>query len=1065
MQPRAAALWVKSNYSFLEGASHPEELVQEAKARGLAALAVTDRDGVYGLVRAHVEAQKHGVPLICGAQLTIGDPDDLLAVPPEPAPDDDERKDMSEETGPARQDKRGRPARVVGRPTPPPGRPLVLLAPTRAAYGDLCRLLTRGRMSCPKGHSRVRLDEVAAHAQELVALALDPDMLPALREPFAGRLYALVARHRVAAEQPVEARLRAVAGRLEVPVVAGAEVLYHHESRRPLQDVLTCIRGGLTLTQAGTAVRANAEHDLKGPAALAELFRDDPAALARTLEVAERCRFSLAELRYRYPTGALPDGTSEAAWLRDLTLRGAAERYGAAVPTAVLAQLDRELALIEELDYGGYFLTMWEIVQFCRAQKILCQGRGSAANSAVCYCLGITAIDPVRMDLLFERFISRERAEPPDIDLDIEHERREEVIQHVYQRYGRRRAAMVATFIRYRPRSAVREVGKALGLPQDLLDRAAKLQNPWGAEIDADMLRSAGVDPEAPLHAHLMRLSKEVLGFPRHAATHPGGFLLGHEPVDMLVPVEPAAMAGRTIIQWDKNDVEDLGLFKVDLLGLGALSQIRRCLDLLRAHHGRALDMATIPAEDPATYAMLCRADTVGVFQVESRAQMAMLPRLRPRTFYDLVIEVAIVRPGPIQGDMVHPYLRRRGGEEPIEYPHPSLERVLAKTLGVPLFQEQVMRLAMLAADYTPGEADQLRRDMAAWRTPGRIEPHHDRIVERMIAKGIDRTFAERVFAQIRGFGEYGFPESHAASFALIAYATAWLRCHYPAAFTCALLNAQPMGFYHPSTIVADAQRHGVVVRPIDVQHSAWDCTLEPGPPGGPALRMGTRYVKGLGVLERAALEDAPGPYDSLDDFARRTRLHANALAALAEAGAFAGLRVDRRTAIWKVRGLAAQKDSSIPLPDAIAPAEQQPLFAPLGRGEAVLWDYRRSHHSTRGHPLSEWRPLLRRHGMLDAAALRRLRTGEQADFVGAVTCRQRPPTAGGVAFLTLEDEAGMVNVIAWSRVYERHELLLRTTPLLGVSGRVQREQGVTHLIADAFWDPRGAFEADLAVG
>ncbi|MFZ6179399.1 error-prone DNA polymerase [Nannocystis pusilla] len=1083
MTVRAAALWVKSNFSFLEGASHPDELVNAAHAHGLQALALTDRDGVYGLVRAHVAAQKLGLPVITGAQVTIGDPDDLLGVAPEAPPDDPEEhvlSDMPHEaypkehapssmskqpaakrpaTSPPKQDRRGRPAQRPRPVAPPPGRPLLLLAPTRAAYADLCRLLSRGRMSCPKGHSRVRLADLPEHGRELVALALDPDMLPALREPFAGRLYALVARHREAAEAPLEARLRAAAELLDVPVVAGTEVLYHDAARRPLQDVLTCIRRNISLAQAGAQLRANAEHDLKSPAQLAALFRDDPAALARTLEVAERCTFSLAELRYRYPGGELPDGTSGSAWLRELTFRGARERYRGDVPPAVAAQLDRELALIDELDYGGYFLTMWELVQFCRSQQILCQGRGSAANSAVCFCLGITAIDPVRMDLLFERFISRERAEPPDIDLDIEHERREEVIQHVYQRYGRRNAAMVATFIRYRPRSAIRDVGKALGAAPDLLDRAAKLQSAWGAEFDVAMLKSAGVDPDIPLHGHLLRLSREILDFPRHAATHPGGFLLGHDPVDTLCPIEPAAMVGRTIVQWDKNDVEDLGLFKVDLLGLGALAQVRRALELIRVHHGRELSMATIPAEDPATYDMLCAADTVGVFQIESRAQMAMLPRLRPKTFYDLVIEVAIVRPGPIQGDMVHPYLRRRTGEEPTVYPHPSLERVLAKTLGVPLFQEQVMRLAMLAADYTPGEADQLRRDMAAWRSPGRIEPHHDRIVERMANKGIDRAFAERVFAQIRGFGEYGFPESHAASFALIAYATAWLRRHYPAAFTCALLNAQPMGFYHPSTLVADAQRHGIEVRPIDVRQSAWDCTLEHDPEDSSkvALRMGLRYVKGLGVLDRAALEGAPPPYASLDEFARRTRLSAPALHALAEAGALIGFGLDRRAALWRVRGLAAARGDALALPEAAPPPAQQTLFTPLTAGEAVLWDYRRTHHSTRGHPLSEWRPALRRLGIEGAAAVARLPGGTPIDYVGAVTCRQRPPTAGGVTFYTLEDETGMLSVIVWASVYERYGLIGRTAQILGVSGRLQREQGVLHLIADTLWDPRSA--------
>jgi error-prone DNA polymerase len=665
------------------------------------------------------------------------------------------------------------------------------------------------------------------------------------------------------------------------------------------------------------------------------------------------------------------------------------------------------------------------------------------------------------MDLLFERFISRERAEPPDIDLDIEHERREEVIQYVYQRYGRRRAAMVAMLARYRPRSAVREVGKVLGVAQSVIDRVARLHGHYATELDAGMIAEAEVDAGEPLHAHWLRLSSELLNFPRHVATHPGGFLLGHEPIDGLVPIEPAAMAGRTIVQWDKHDVEDLGLFKVDLLGLGALHHVHRCFDLIRAHHGRALTMATVPAEDPATYAMLSRGDSVGVFQVESRAQMAMLPRLRPKTFYDLVIQVAIVRPGPIQGDMVHPFLRRRNGEEAVVMPHPSLERVLGKTLGVPLFQEQVMRLAMLAADYTPGEADQLRRDMSSgFYASGKIEPHHARIVERMKAKGIAAEFAERVFSQIRGFAEYGFPESHAASFALIAYVTAWLRCHYPAAFTAALLSAQPMGFYQPATIVAEAQRRGIEVRPIDVQRSGWDCSLEPRGEREPAVRMGLKFVRGLGVAEQAALADAPAPYADLAEFVRRTRLSRTALHALAEAGALDGFGVDRRTAIWRVRGLAGRKDTLImKMPEEVA-AGQQPLFVPLSAGEAVAWDYRRTQHSVQGHPMTEWRPTLRSLGMCDSAAIRRLRDGSPTEAVGVVTCRQAPQTANGVTFLTLEDERGMINVIVWASVRARHETLLRTLGVLGISGKVQSAHGVVHLVADALWDPREALRS-----
>jgi error-prone DNA polymerase len=1051
---------VKSNFSFLEGASHPEELVAAAHARGLAALALTDRDGVYGSVRAHVTAEPLGQRLIHGAQISVGEPDELLGLVDlegRPAARTGKKKAARRDFGDLTPGTGGpRPGEA-----PPSARPVVLLASSRAGYANLCRLISRGRLACPKGHSRVRLPELAEAGDDLIALCPDPDMLPALREPFAGRLYALVARHRAAVEVAAEARLRAAATRLAVPAVAAVEVLYHEASRRPLQDVVTCIRLGRTLAGAGTAIRGNAEHALPSFAAMQALFADDLPALTRTLEVAERCRFNLKELRYRYPAESVPAGSNESDWLRKLTLEGARVRYDGEVPLHVRAQLERELALIHELDYGGYFLTMWDIVQFCRRTGILCQGRGSAANSAVCFCLGITAIDPVRMDLLFERFISRERAEPPDIDLDIEHERREEVIQYVYQRYGRRRAAMVAMLARYRPRSAVREVGKVLGVAQSAIDRVARLHGHYATELDTGMIAEAEVDASEPLHAHWLKLSSELLNFPRHVATHPGGFLLGHEPIDGLVPIEPAAMAGRTIVQWDKHDVEDLGLFKVDLLGLGALHHVHRCFDLIREHHGRELTMATVPAEDPATYAMLSRGDSVGVFQVESRAQMAMLPRLRPKTFYDLVIQVAIVRPGPIQGDMVHPFLRRRNGEEAVVMPHPSLERVLGKTLGVPLFQEQVMRLAMLAADYTPGEADQLRRDMSSgFYASGKIEPHHARIVERMKAKGIAAEFAERVFSQIRGFAEYGFPESHAASFALIAYVTAWLRCHYPAAFTAALLNAQPMGFYQPATIVAEAQRRGLEVRPIDVQHSGWDCSLEPRGEREPAVRMGLKFVRGLGVAERAALADAPAPYADLAEFVRRTRLSRTALHALAEAGALDGFGVDRRTAIWRVRGLAGRKDTLImKMPEEVA-AGQQPLFVPLSAGEAVAWDYRRTQHSVQGHPMTEWRPTLRSLGMCDSAAIRRLRDGSPTEAVGVVTCRQAPQTANGVTFLTLEDERGMINVIVWASVRARHETLLRTLGVLGISGKVQSAHGVVHLVADALWDPREALRS-----
>ncbi len=788
-----------------------------------------------------------------------------------------------------------------------------------------------------------------------------------LCDAFGDRLYGMIARHHCEEEVALEGDWRERMERFGIPSVAANEVLYHNPSRRRLQDVLTAIRHGIPVAGCGRKLKPNAEFALKPPYAFARLFADDPAAMERTLEVAERCNFSLADIHYRYPSEQLPGGMTSAQWLRRQVFDGARGRYGVSLPETVAVQLKKELEIIEALDYPGYFLTMWEIVEFCRANGILCQGRGSAANSVVCYCLGITAIDPVRMDLLFERFISMERAEPPDIDLDIQHGRREEVIQHVYQKYGRDRAAMVANVVRYRSRSALRDVGKALGISETALDRVAKFLSSY-ENVRPEVLASLGIDPSTGVHEHLLQLANEILDFPRHLSIHPGGFLLGHEPVHDMVPIENATMAERTVIQWDKEDVEALGLFKVDLLGLGGLTQLDLCFKLLREQRGVELSMATIQARDEATFDMICKGDTVGVFQIESRAQMAMLPRLRPRNFYDLVIEISIVRPGPITGGMVHPYLRRRQGKETAEYPHPSLEPVLEKTLGVPLFQEQVMRLAMIAADYTPGEADQLRRDMAAWHRTGRMERHRERLITRMQAKGIATDFAERVFEQIRGFGEYGFPESHAASFALIAYATAWLKCHYHAEYSCSLLNAQPMGFYTPATIVEDAKRHDVAVRSIDVQTSDWDCTLERcgESAGGFAVRMGLRYVKSLGEADWQRVEAVRRvkPFVSLADFVRRTGLDEGNLCALAEAGAFDGLSVARRNALWDVRRLVQAREQSL----TMSVDEVNPSFAPLTDFEEVGWDYRRTAHSARRHPLEPLREDLNRQGLPDAA-------------------------------------------------------------------------------------------------
>ena len=1010
-------LWVKSNHSFLEGASFPEELVERAHALGLPAVAITDRDGVYGLVRAHMRAKELGIRIVTGAQLTVDIEGDSHHV--------------------------------------------VALAKTRLGYADLCRALSLGHARCEKGVSLVHAEDLQ-QVRDVFFLCATPATLRVLhasRGP--SSLFALCARHLTDRERPLEKGLRSVAKELGVPTVGANEVLYHDKLRRPLQDILACIRGGKTLSEAGHTICANAEHDLKPADEIGRLFADDPACLRRTLDIMEQCAFSLDDLRYRYPEEHLPSGRSEQGWLRELTFRGARTRYQGKVPVDVRTQLERELQIIRKLDYGGYFLTMHEIVQYCRQQSILCQGRGSAANSAVCFCLGITAIDPVRMDLLFERFLSVERAEPPDIDLDIEHERREEVIQHVYEKYGRRHAAMVANIIRYRIRSAVRDVGKVLGLSRTDLETATRLLRHRDDVLNPELLREAGLEKDAPATHHLWSLASQILDFPRHLSIHPGGFLLGHRPVDEIVPIEPATMEGRTVIQWDKYDVDNLALFKVDLLGLGALTCIHHAFDLLLEHKGKALEIATVPVEDKATYDMVSRGDTVGVFQIESRAQMAMLPRLRPRTFYDLVIEVAIVRPGPIQGDMVHPYLRRRKGEEEIVYPHPKLERILKKTLGVPIFQEQVMKLAVDAAGYTPGEADQLRRDMAAWRKSGRIEKHRTRMIPRMLAEGIPEEFAERVFSQIRGFGEYGFPESHAASFALLAYVTAWLRCHHHDVFTCAILNAQPMGFYTPATLVEDAKRHGVEVRPVNINKSQWNCTLTPlkkeeqSPVDGAkrrlyGVRMGLRYVKGLGVVERERLETVEPPYPNLATFVRQTRLNRKAMHALAEAGAFECFGLNRRDAIWQVRSLSRFAQDALPL----EPASSQISFASLASDDQVLWDYRSSHHSTRGHPMQGLRHTLRSRGIPEATRVHSRAHGDELDYVGVVICRQRPGTASGVTFFTLEDETGFVNVVVWKQVFDRHAALAKTAALLGVSGEIQKADGVIHLIAKSLWAP-----------
>ena len=1035
---RYVPLWVKSSYTFLEGASHPDELVAAASRYGLPAIAITDRDGVYGIVRAHEAAAEQQVRLIVGSQITVD-----LCDPTPAGPD----------------------------PTRPDSHRLLLLAEDREGYASLCGLISAGRRRSPKGESLVTLDEVCAAARGLVAVwpGADPPSespLSSLRDAFAGSLYLAHARHFRLRDPADFARARQLSRRYGLPVVAAIEVLYHSRERRELHDVLTCIRHGVTLNEAGSRLRPNASHALPGPEEMYRRYDDAPDLVSRTLEIAERARFTLSEIEYRYPSEQVPAGYSTAEWLWELAFAGARRRYGGSIPADVRAQLQKELTLIDELEYCGYFLTMWEIVEYCRRQGIIAQGRGSAANSAVCYCLGITAIDPVRMDLLFERFLSRERAEPPDIDLDIEHRRREEVIQHVYEKYGRERAAMVANVIRYRVKSAIRDVGKVLDIPATALDRLAKLASHRDGNLD-EVLDSSGV--RGPTRNLFGRFVTEILDFPRHLSIHPGGFLLGSEPVHRLVPIENATMPDRTVIQWDKYDVEAMNLFKVDLLGLGALTHLDYCFRLLKQHRGIDLSMAAIPHDDPAVFKLARRGDTVGVFQLESRAQMAMLPRLRPKVWYDLVIEVSIVRPGPITGGMVHPYLRRRNGEEPVVYPHPALEPVLRKTLGVPIFQEQVMKLAIVAADYSPGEADQLRRDMAAWRRSGRIEKHHERFVGRMIAKGIDAEFAEATFNQIRGFGEYGFPESHAASFALIAYCTAWMRAHYPAEFVCALLNAWPMGFYSPASIVEDAKRHGIEMRSIDLFASDWDCGLE-----DKAVRMGLRYVKGIGetdyrrivrTRERLRLAGGTGDAAGTDEFERFVReagLDDELLASLARSGAFGCFGFDRRQALWQVSGHSRRRRSEArerkrvgEAGDLMQPDEVLPGFDPLSDFELVAWDYYTAGHSVAAHPLEPHREALAAAGHPCAREVSQMDDGGRASYIGLVITRQRPATAGGTLFVTLEDETGYVNLVVWKQVFERYRPVLLSAALLGVEGRIQAQDGVVHLVVDSCFKPQ----------
>ncbi|HEX3500457.1 MAG TPA: error-prone DNA polymerase, partial [Stellaceae bacterium] len=999
-------------------------------------------------------------------------------------------------------------------------------------YARLSRLLTIGKRRAVKGECHLDYADVAAHGAGQLVIALPPDTLDAAFADFLARLAAdftdrayLAAQHLYRGDDAKRLkRLADLAAAHRTPLVATNDVLYHAPERRALQDVVTCIHEGCTIAEAGFRLNANAERHMKPAAEMRRLFRDHQAAVTRTSEIAARCRFSLDELRYEYPDEIVPEGRTSQEHLADLTWAGAAWRYPATlypggVPDDVRARIADELRLIDELHYAPYFLTVHDIVRFAKSEGILCQGRGSAANSVVCYCLGVTAVDPTRIDLLFARFISSERNEPPDIDVDFEHERREEVIQYIYEKYGRERAGIAATVISYRSRGAIREVGKVLGLSQDVTAALAGFVWGWSNEgLDEDEVREVGLDPADPTLRLALDLAGQIIGFPRHLSQHVGGFVVTRGPLAELVPIENAAMEDRTFIEWDKDDIDTLGMLKVDVLALGMLTCIRKSFDLIARHYGKTYTLATIPAEDPAVYEMLGRADSIGVFQVESRAQMTMLPRLKPRKFYDLVIEVAIVRPGPIQGDMVHPYLRRRDGKEAVDYPSDDLRRVLEKTLGVPLFQEQAMQIAIVAAGFTPDEADRLRRAMATFKKAGIIHEFRHKMIEGMVARNYARDFAERCFQQIEGFGSYGFPESHAASFALLVYVSAWIKCHYPEVFAAALLNSQPMGFYAPAQIVRDAREHGVAVRAVDVNHSAWDCTLEaddvllePSPPGrgqgeggrvrsagadpispldphpGPlpegegmvlkmgegrarakpcALRLGLRQIKGLAEASAASLVAARGAgYVAPRDLWQRAGLGAGTLERLAQADAFRSLGLDRRQTLWALKGLggpplplfaaAARAQSERAQPESAQPENAQPESAlpAMTLGQHVAEDYDALSLSLKRHPVAFLRDGLARDGMVRAIDLMRLPPGRRLSVAGIVLVRQRPGTASGVIFVTLEDETGIANLILWPAVFEAYRRAALGASLLGCVGRLQREGIVTHIVAERLID------------
>ena len=1007
--PPYAELRCLSNFSFLRGASRPEELVERAKALDYAALALTDECSLAGIVRAHVAAKEHKLKLLVGSQFKV----------------------------------------ECSHPFT-----LVVIATNLNGYGNLCEFITRLRRSAAKGTYRLDLGGIdPKKLMDCLVIAV-PDRANTqaqmdetarwLLAQFTGRCWLGAEQLRKLDDEVLLHRLRQSSALTAVPLVAVGDVHMHLRSRKPLQDVLTATRVGKPLTECGYALAPNAEQRLRSRLALAQLYPQD--LMEETLRVAERCQFSLDELSYQYPSEVVPEGETPASYLRRIAYEGAGWRWPAGISAKAHEQIEHELALISELNYEHYFLTVYDIVAFARSQGILCQGRGSAANSVVCYCLGITEVDPARTSVLFERFISKERNEPPDIDVDFEHERREEVIQYLYRKYGRERAALTAAVISYQPRSTIRDVGKALGFDEATLSALAKGHWWWdGKTIAVERLVEVGLDPDDLAVRQLIRLSAQLMGFPRHLSQHTGGFVLTRGPLSRMVPIENASMADRTVIEWDKDDLDAMGLLKVDVLALGMLTALRKSLDFISTRKGYVFQMQDIPAEDEATYDMICAADTVGVFQIESRAQMSMLPRLRPRCFYDLVIEVALVRPGPIQGGAVHPYLNRRQGKVPITYPN-KLEEALGRTLGVPVFQEQCMQIAIIAAGFTPGEADGLRRAMAAWKRKGGLGQYERRLIDGMTERGYELAFAQAVFEQVKGFSSYGFPESHAASFALLVYASCWIKHHHPAEFLAAMLNSQPLGFYTPSQLVQDAKRHSVEVRRVDVMVSEWDCTLEETASERPAVRLGLRMVSGLSkaAAERIAAAHAGGGFMDAEDLARRAGIDQQEMKQLAAADALQSLSGHRRQQVWDA---AALKSAPLLLKDV--PVEEDWLaLKEAPEGEAIVWDYAATGLTLRRHPLALLRPQLTKRRLQTSEELMASPNGRPVRTCGIVTVRQQPGTAHGVVFVTLEDETGTVQVIIWRALRERFQQTLLRARLLAVRGVWQREGEVGNLIA-----------------